>query len=314
MLNITEISSIEEDYSRHLEQLLSEKRNLSGREVHRRRKSTAATDDKVVSVAFKGRTGNQIFQITAALSYAIATGRKVWVNPKWLKEKDSNVLKIFRLDKRFFIRGDKPEARHHIKETKELSGVYQPFSKRLKGAVSLNGYFQSWKYFHKDIELIKKLVHFPVADKKYIKNKYKDLLKSHKTVSVHIRRTDYKDNKPLRLLGEDYYKKALAHFLKNHEFLIFSDDIAECRDMKFLKSLPNVTFIDEGPLASMYLMTLCDNHVIANSSFSRWGAHLSKNTSPESSGKVIAPKDYFEDAYKYKGKLEDMFLPHWIVV
>lgn len=114
------------------------------------------------------------------------------------------------------------------------------------------------------------------------------------SVSVHIRRGDYiKESNQIKLpknfyniCGEEYYIQALNVIkknIRNPHFFIFSDDPDFARNM--FKNNRNVTVV-EGlrDYEDLYLMTLCKHHVIANSTFSFWGAFLSENN-----GVKIAP-------------------------
>lgn len=117
------------------------------------------------------------------------------------------------------------------------------------------------------------------------------------SVSLHVRRADYLLAKYKGLYGDtnlDYYRQAVAYFVQNvkdPKFFVFSDDIAWCRDN--LKLPPGAMFVDrssEGPKASfhLHLMSLCKHNIIANSSFSWWGAWLNQNPGKT----VIAPKQW----------------------
>ena len=107
------------------------------------------------------------------------------------------------------------------------------------------------------------------------------------SVSLHIRRGDYVSNWVHPVLPMDYYFSGLE-IVKNYEnILIFSDDIEWCKEnLKFKKSVfvENLSNID-----SIWLMSLCENNIIANSSFSWWGAFLNSNNSK----KIICPKNWF---------------------
>ena len=84
----------------------------------------------------------------------------------------------------------------------------------------------------------------------------------------------------------EYYKSAMGHF-RGYKFVIFSDDIPWCKE-NFIGD--NFTFIDgEEDYIDLYLMSVCEHNIIANSSFSWWGAYLNTNITK----KVIAPKEWF---------------------
>lgn len=109
-----------------------------------------------------------------------------------------------------------------------------------------------------------------------------------KTCSVHVRRTDYVDN-PMwtDLSADDYYERAMEQFDSDCTFVIFSDDIAWCRERFRGRSTYFVEALSA--VEDLYLMSRCRGHIIANSSFSWWGAWLDPN--PDK--KVIAPSRWF---------------------
>jgi hypothetical protein len=111
------------------------------------------------------------------------------------------------------------------------------------------------------------------------------------TVSVHVRRGDYLGDP---LLGgfcdAGYYQRAMAHIEQHVEhpsFIFFSDDIPWCRQTF---PVANAVFVDWNTglesFRDMQLMSLCKHHIIANSSFSWWGAWL--NTNPD---KIVVSPD-----------------------
>lgn len=108
------------------------------------------------------------------------------------------------------------------------------------------------------------------------------------TCSIHFRRTDYLLIASLNL-SDDYYKKAMEQFDKeNTLFVVLSDDVDAVRDLDYLQDC-SVVFMDRNPaIIDMYLMTKCDSNIVANSSFSFWGAYLKK----EAKGKVVCPHDF----------------------
>jgi hypothetical protein len=160
----------------------------------------------------------------------------------------------------------------------------------------LRGYFQSEKYF------------LPFADT--IRDEFTREL--HHTmdepmVSVHVRRGDYlhlaEDHPPLTM---DYYNAAMEHF-PGAKFLIFSDDPGWCL-LNFDRSRCEVS-VGRKPEDDLTLMSDCQHHVIANSSFSWWGAWLGRN--PEK--KVIAPAKWFGPA-KAGWDTKDLLPEAWDVI
>jgi len=176
---------------------------------------------------------------------------------------------------------------------------YYPFTKDQKDNTHLKGYWQTEKYF-KDIQDIiwKEVTLKEEFDDYNNRILYKISNSNEGGVSIHIRRADY--TKPINqkvhgLLPIEYYKKALETIyvmFKDPDFFIFSDDIAWCKSTLGSLLGEKVTFVENGPDKNHYdlmLMSLCSCHIIANSSFSWWGAWLDKK--PDKI--VIAPEKWF---------------------
>lgn len=117
---------------------------------------------------------------------------------------------------------------------------------------------------------------------------YKTVKNGKPTVGVHFRKGDYLIMSSLNLTL-NYYKQALSYFDRDvFKLLIFSDDIASCKDMGIFDGY-EVHYMDtHSAEVDMYLMSLCDNNIIANSTFSFWGAFLNRN----SNKKVVCPHDF----------------------
>lgn len=149
----------------------------------------------------------------------------------------------------------------------------------------LDGYWQSEKYFKPiqnlildefspNEEQLKKLLLIPELDSN--------------SVSMHIRRTDYVTSNgyhPVQSI--EYYKQALEIIGDYDNLFIFSDDVEWCKkslDFKNMVFVNGYTDIEE-----MWIQSLCKNNIIANSTFSWWGAWLNNYKDK----KVIAPSKWF---------------------
>ena len=145
-----------------------------------------------------------------------------------------------------------------------------------------DGFFQSEKYFP-NRKFILNLFEPSDEIKNYLKNKYGDISEC---TSLHVRRTDYITKASFHPpCGMEYYEKALN--MIDGKVLIFSDDLDWCKET-FLGD--RFTFISGNrDYQDLFLMSMCKNNIIANSSFSWWGAWLNNN--PDK--KVIAPKKWF---------------------
>ena len=163
----------------------------------------------------------------------------------------------------------------------------------------LNGYWQSEKYFSSIREvLLKELV-----IKKEMSEQCKltkELILNSNSVSLHIRRGDYVSDKSASVyhgtLPLDYYDKAMAHLnvlFKDVKVFIFSDDMDWVKaNLKLTNECVYVDFnTGENSVFDIYLMSQCKHNIIANSSFSWWGAWLNQN--PQKA--VIAPEKWFAD-------------------
>ena len=126
------------------------------------------------------------------------------------------------------------------------------------------------------------------------------------TVFIHVRRGDYLALPDYHyILDDTYYQQALQHFdTTTNKFLIFSDDIPNCEERTIFKALPNKEFINEpDELKALALMTSCKGgSIIANSTFSYWGAALSGIS------KVIAPSRWSVDNPQF------LFPDYWIII
>ena len=127
---------------------------------------------------------------------------------------------------------------------------------------------------------------------------------------MHVRRSDYLSTTNVAYhsnCGDNYYENAINEFDSNLPVLIFSDDTEWCKQQDIFK--PKRFFISEtgNNLMDMCLMTMCNHHIIANSSFSWWGAWLANSQN------VVAPKQWYGPAGAHQST-QDLYLPHWKVL
>jgi len=168
------------------------------------------------------------------------------------------------------------------------------------------GYYQSEKYFDKYSEAIKSLFGAPLDFIQRIKTEIPVIFEKKVTV-INVRRGDYliySDYHPV--LSAEYIHKATSLISNTEHYLIASDDIEWCKQNI---SLENVTYL-EGYKSheQLWVMSLCHNYIISNSSFSWWAAYLSRNTNKI----VIAPETWFGP--KHQGGWQDMYCKDWIVM
>jgi len=168
----------------------------------------------------------------------------------------------------------------------------------------LNGYYQSEKYFNHRRDNILELFKPRDSDTEYIKNKYGDLTN---TCSIHVRRGDYLIKQQYHPVCDlEYYTEAITKLPKDTKFLVFSDDISWCKSNFIGESF---TFIEnELDYIDLHIMSMCNHNIIANSTFSWWGAWLNNSV-----GKVvITPKQWFGSAKALD--TTDIIPENWITI
>lgn len=258
-----------------------------------------------------GGLGNQMFQYAIGRSLSINKNKKLYLESSSFS---SYKLRNYQLDifninvsiiNRFYLK-----FLLFFKLAKKVK-EQEPFFKKdgeipLGHIIFLDGYWQCEDYF-KDIrkellEDFKLKVDLDSENKKIL-----NLIKSKNSVSLHVRRGDYVENsKTNQVHGTcslDYYKKAIEYIkknVKNPHFFIFSDDIDWCKENIKLRKEESF-FVDinspEKGYFDLELMKNCKHFIIANSSFSWWGAWLSENSKKI----IIAPKQWLRS--KDEGEL-----------
>lgn len=177
----------------------------------------------------------------------------------------------------------------HEEEDVRFMFLPQPAEKK---NILLEGYWQCRDYILDQEEKIRSVFTFPdFLDEKNIALSNK--INGSESVSFHIRRGDYVHHPKYKDICNEQYFEAAIRLISEHAkdpvFFIFSDDIAWCKE-KF-QSL-NAVYVDHNKkkdsFRDMQLMSLCKHHIIANSSFSWWGAFLDN----KNQGITIAPKKW----------------------
>jgi hypothetical protein len=138
------------------------------------------------------------------------------------------------------------------------------------------GYWQYIEYFKDILPVLKD--EFSVKDKYYTSEylKLKEKIVNDNSISVHVRRDDYKTSDTIDCLPLNYYYKALKEVSGN--LYIFSDEIEWCRDKFSSKYFDReITFVESEYYLDFELMRFCKHNIIANSTFSWWAALLNDN-------------------------------------
>lgn len=205
-------------------------------------------------------------------------------------------------------------VRHFFPSRKSMtSGTTQiPFSYEevlRSDNVYYDGYWQNEKNFLPIREIILMAYTFPkFQDERNISLSEK--LKNSRAASCHVRRGDYLKDPVYGVCNSDYYSKAIIRLnetVNPEMYCIFSDDIEWCKEnLNCLLVEKEVFFVDwnkgQDSFRDMQLMSLCHYNIIANSSFSWWGAWLNNHEDKV----VIAP-----DKWMNKPMVNDPICDTW---
>jgi len=276
----------------------------------------------MIIVKLMGGLGNQMFQYAAAKALAEHHGVLLKVDLSFLNDRsakenftfreyelscfDTSIeiaskdeISIFNPKNRFYrymmtFLGISMPLHYY-----EQSFKYYELFNQLPKETLLEGYFQSEKYFIQIKPLL--LENFKwLSPASGINLKLIESIQTVNSVSLHIRRGDFVENKVINsfhgLCDINYYERAISEInnsMKNPTFFIFSDDIKWAK--KKFDLIPSVIFIDHNKGKESYwdmrLMSLCNHNIIANSSFSWWAAWLNKNPNKI----VITPSFWFRN-------------------
>ena len=276
-------------------------------------------------IGYMGRFGNQIFQFASTLGIAEKLGFEARfplencfnysesgpldpVTRRCMPVK-CDLLDAFEIDPKYFI------PQRHINSERTYSEddfAYNAQTESLLDNTGIYGYLQTEKYFSHCRDLILSQLNFKAPYRaeasEYMENIRKGS-KLLKTVSIHVRRSDYlmfPDHHPT--CSSEYYEKATSYMREKLEgsdikFLVFSDDIEWCRG-EFTGNEYQIVDINN-PFSEMYLMSICDHNIIANSSFSWWGSWIGDNTDRI----VIAPSKWF--GHLIQKNTSDVYCKNW---
>jgi hypothetical protein len=266
-----------------------------------------------------GGLGNQLFLIFTVLSYSLKYNVK-YIFP--------NIARSF--DRKFYfdtflsnIKTDTvpftPDELQYVRYREKEVFIYDeiPFFRRKK--VMIYGYFQNSLYFDQYKNKILEILNFE-HQVEIVKNKYKHFLQF--DCSLHFRIGDAKVNKGFILLDVTYYIDAITALLttnciENILYFYEQEDYVDVHNkIDILKStFQNIQFtgIDTSveDYEQMILMSLCKNNIIANSTFSWWGAYLNNNEDK----KICYPDHYFcDNLLDFEKNVSNLFLQSWIKI
>lgn len=277
-------------------------------------------------IGYMGRLGNQMFQFASVLGVADKKGydAKFPLDNCFIAERSGpidlitgiytdvkcDLLDCFEISQNYFIPAQNIRIDSWYQET------LFTYDQRILGVndnTGLHGYLQTEKYFSHARDLILSQFKFK---REYLDpaNAYMENIRSlnrdSKIVSIHVRRGDYvmyPDSHPV--CSKEYYNSSIENIkscVVNPKFLVFSDDPEWCNhefkgEEYIISDLGN-------PYSELCTMSICDHHIIANSSFSWWGAWLNKREDKT----VIAPSRWFGPAINKD--TSDVYCTGWIII
>lgn len=275
-----------------------------------------------------GGLGNQMFQYAAGLALArrlnteyILDLRNFLTDPLRTFDLPNFKVSVNEAPQEILTRCH-PRRRHnlvdkilhpisHIELYREPHFHYDPKFWRRRTPTYLQGYFQSERYFAMIADEVR--AHFQMLAPMNAESlRLSQLMKQSQSVSLHIRRSDYVSNPTANayhgLAPLEYYQKALMVLEQERgplNIFVFSDDAAWSQAN--LKTKHPVTFVTHNTknFEDLHLMSHCHDHIIANSSFSWWGAWLNPN--PQK--KVVAPLKWFANS---ENDTKDLTPPDWL--
>jgi hypothetical protein len=271
-----------------------------------------------------GGLGNQLFQIFTTISYALKNNHSFFfTNEKYLGGQYNNretywdsflyLLKKYTADKSFF---------HADVYFKESGFRYNriPDAPSEPNNIKITGYFQSPKYFKDHYEVISNLILLK-KQKKYIYEKYISYFSLFKNmISMHFRMGDYKHLPNYHpIMNLEYYEKSINKIIDirktNYLKIIYFCEKEDIEDVKLKIELlkdkfPRCIFeyvdYDIPDWEQLLLMSCCKDNIIANSTFSWWGAYFNNNMD-----KIVCyPNKWFGSHIQHNG-LDDLFPEDW---
>jgi len=265
-------------------------------------------DNGIVVPKLAGGLGNMMFQISAAYSFAKDVSSKFGIDYEHI-----GTLHGHPTNYRMNIFKNIPEVKPLSNDAllyKEGQFNYEPIdTDSFKNKeLYIDGYYQSYKYFEKYKDEIRRLFSPNETERIAISNVYGYLFDKI-TVSLHIRRGDFVNLSDYHsTLPITYYLDAMKHFDKSVRFICFSDDIEWCKKELSVYNDAEIFYMkDETDWMDLYVMSWCNHNIIANSTFSWWGAFLNQNDGKQ----VIIPNEWFGPSQPSTVNTRDLFPKEW---
>lgn len=276
--------------------------------------------NKQVKMVLHSGMCNQMFMIFATIAYSIQNKMDYIFYSHITKSMDNytpnyfhNLVNKIKHKTTMYIDNDIPSYLENDFE-------YKPIP-QYNGSFNMKGFFQSYKYFENEFNEIMDITGIR-QQRQNIRNEYCNIFNGKPCISIHFRIGDYQhlqQNHPI--VAIEYYQNSLKYLekcinLHNYNILYFCQEcdnqiVTECINKL---NQNNYTFIkvnDDIPdWKQMLMISLCHHHIIANSTFSWWGAYICNNKD-----KIVCTplKKWFGPALA-KHNTKDLCPPEWIII
>lgn len=248
----------------------------------------------MITVALQGGLGNQLFQYAYGRA-RMEAGEDVVFDTSFFEVNTKYTKREYLLNK--FLISDSIKTVQEYPKQKLLTRIICKLdvTRRVrysqanlkKGAFYADGYYVSEKYFAKIRNTILKEVVLRNKSEKY-KEWEQKILNAKNPLMIHARRTDHILNKTFTRIEAPYYQEAMKHFDDDCEIFGFSDN-AEWLQNTIRRPMTLVSGQGFADYEELMLMSLGKNFIIANSTYSWWGAWLSSR----SDKKIVALKKWY---------------------
>ncbi len=248
----------------------------------------------MVAVEIKGGLGNQLFQYAYGVNLADRNKTTLALDISWYtKHFDREFLLNYFFDVRH---SPYSKIMKLFRRRSEKTFTFEERLFMLPNNVYVSGYFQSPLYFSPDVmdicEAIRHKLNFDAGLPGW--------------TAVHVRVGDFKTNPINYVLPKSYYEKAFQE-LNPKGIYVVTDDIYHAKNMfRGMFKEDNMMITSGNPVIDLSRISAFDSVVMANSTFSWWGALTADRMND---AKVICPKKYFSD--KFPQSMEDFYPPGW---
>ena len=288
----------------------------------------------IILVRLIGGLGNQLFSYATALRVALKNNAELVVDDITGFTGDDQYQRQYQLDhfsissrkatanerlepfaklKRYLKRLVNNLRKNNLTYIQDFENSFKPemLELKLKKNLYMEGYWQDERYF-KDIENIvrQELKIKPPEDE--LNLSIAKEIKKNTSIAIHVR--FFYDASSGKDISSNYYKKAILEIekrLPGSHFYLFSDKPQEATNIINLPrdrlTVVDHNYGDDNCYADLWLMTLCDHFIVANSTFSWWGAWLSQNTKKI----VLAPDFAIHDGGSPAEQFNRIILDEW---